>query len=140
MSERAIGRHLCCEFALVPPGSDPGFADAVLDVCSREGVDAVLPQSSFGLEGLAGARERFEIPVLVSSPETIQRCNDKAETYALLKRLGLAGPDFRRGRGARGAAEAAGGAGYSERAGCLQPGRSPGPPAVPVPRPRVGRP
>jgi carbamoyl-phosphate synthase large subunit len=121
MSERAIGRHLCDAFSLVPPGSDPGFADAVLEICSREGVDAVLPQSSFDLEGLADARERFEIPVLVSSPETIRSCNDKAETYALLKQLGLPGPDFRRVQGAAAVARAAEELGYPERPVCFKP-------------------
>ncbi len=56
MSERAVGRHLCDAFHLVPAGSDAGFADAVLELCEREGVDAVLPQSSFDLEGLAAER------------------------------------------------------------------------------------
>ena len=31
MSELAIGRHLCDAFHVVPAGSDPGFADAMLD-------------------------------------------------------------------------------------------------------------
>jgi carbamoyl-phosphate synthase large subunit len=85
MSERSVGRHLCDAFHVVPAGSDPGFADAMLEVCRKEGVQAVLPQSSFDLEGLAGARDRFEgIAVLVSSPDAIRRANDKAETYALL--------------------------------------------------------
>jgi carbamoyl-phosphate synthase large subunit len=121
MSERAIGRHLCDAFHLVPAGSDAGFADAVLDICAREAVDAVLPQASFDLEGLAGARSRFEIPVLVSSPETIRRSNDKAETYALLQELGLPGPDFRRVRGASAVARAAGELGYPERPVCFKP-------------------
>ena len=55
MSDRAIGRHLCDEFHRVPAGADPGFADAVLEVCRAERVDAVLPQSSFDLLGLAEA-------------------------------------------------------------------------------------
>ena len=38
--------------------------------------------------------------MLVSSPDTIHRSNDKAETYALLQRLGITGPDFRRVNGA----------------------------------------
>ena len=92
MSERSVGRHLCDAFHLVPAGSDPGFADAVLDIVEREGVDVVLPQSSFDLEGLAAHRDRFPVPVLVSSPDTIHRSNDKAETYALLQRLGVKGP------------------------------------------------
>ena len=71
MSERSIGRHLCDAFHLVPAGADPGFPDAILDVCAREGVDAVLPQSSFDLEGLAEHKQRFAdagIAVLVASP------------------------------------------------------------------------
>jgi carbamoyl-phosphate synthase large subunit len=122
MSERAIGRHLCDGFHLVPPGSDPGFADAVLDVCRREGVDAVLPQSSFDLPGLAAARERFEgIAVLVASPEAIHRSNDKAETYALLDRIGVRGPAWRRVTGAAEVASAARELGYPDVDVCLKP-------------------
>jgi carbamoyl-phosphate synthase large subunit len=121
MSERSIGRHLCDSFHLVPAGSDSGFADAVLEVVEREHVDAVLPQSSFDLAGLAAHRDRFPVPVLVSSPDTIHRSNDKAETYALLKRLGITGPDFRRVNGAREVDAAAHELGYPERALCFKP-------------------
>ena len=121
MSERAVGRLLCDAFHLVPPGSDPAFADAVLEVCAAEGVDAVLPQSSFDLAGLASARDRFEIPVLVSSPETIRRSNDKAECYALLHRIGVPAPEFRRVRGAEAVGEAARDLGYPERPVCFKP-------------------
>ena len=121
MQERAVGRHLCDAFHVVPAGSDPGFADAVLDLVERENLDAVLPQSSFDLDGLAGARERFPVPVLVSSPETIRRSNYKAETYALLRRLGVTAPDFRRVRGAAQVAEAARTLGYPERPVCFKP-------------------
>ncbi len=121
MSERSVGRHLCDSFHLVPAGSDPGFADAVAAVCKREGVDAVLPQSSFDLEGLAAHRESFPVPVLVSSPETIRRSNDKAETYALLHRLGLPAPEFRRVFGAAAVAAAAAELGYPERPVCFKP-------------------
>ena len=76
MSAQAIGRHLCDSFHVVPAGSDPGFADAMLEVAEREGADAVLPQSSFDLLGLAEARDRFEAAVLVASPEAIRRSND----------------------------------------------------------------
>jgi carbamoyl-phosphate synthase large subunit len=121
MSERAIGRHLCDAFHLVPAGSDPGFADAILDVVERENVDAVLPQSSFDLDGLAAHRERFAVPVLVSSSETIRRSNDKAETYELLHRLGLPAPEFRRVDGAAGVEAAARELGYPDRPVCFKP-------------------
>jgi carbamoyl-phosphate synthase large subunit len=121
MSERSIGRHLCDAFHLVPAGSDPGFADAVLELVEREGVDVVLPQSSFDLPGLAAARERFPVPVLVSSPDTVHRSNDKAETYSLLQRLGVPTVDFRRVAGAREVEAAARELGYPERPVCFKP-------------------
>src|SRR5262245_42423987 len=104
MSPQAIGRHFCDAFYVVPPGRDAAFADAVLELASRERVDAVLPQSSFDLLGLAEARERFAnagVAVLVSPPDTIRRANDKADAYALLQRIGVAAPAWRRVTGGR---------------------------------------
>jgi carbamoyl-phosphate synthase large subunit len=122
MSERSVGRHLCDAFHVVPAGSDRGFADAMLGVARREGVDAILPQSSFDLRGLAEVRDRFEgIAVLVSSPETIRRANDKAETYALLDRIGVRGPAWRRVRGGAAVAQAARELGYPEYEVALKP-------------------
>jgi carbamoyl-phosphate synthase large subunit len=121
MQERAIGRHLCDAFHVVPPGSDPGFAEAVRAVVEREGADAVLPQSSFDLPGLAAARDSFPVPVLVSSPETVRRANDKAESYALLDRIGVRGPAWRRVRGGAAAAAAARELGYPDRDVALKP-------------------
>ncbi len=122
MSDRSIGRHLCDTFHVVPGGSDPGFADALLELCRREGVDAVLPQSSFDLLGLAEAKKRFEgIAVLVAGPDAIRRSNDKAETYELLHRIGVRAPEFRRVNGAPEVAAAARELGYPERPVCFKP-------------------
>jgi ATP-grasp in the biosynthetic pathway with Ter operon/PylC-like, N-terminal domain len=121
MSERSVGRHLCDAFHVVPRGADPAFADAMIEVVEREGVDVVLPQSSHDLQGLAAHRERFAVPVLVSSAETIRRSNDKAESYALLHRLGLCAPEFRRVDGAAGVERAALELGYPERPVCFKP-------------------
>jgi carbamoyl-phosphate synthase large subunit len=121
MSERSIGKHLCDAFHLVPAGSDPAFADAVLEIVEREKVDVVLPQSSFDLPGLAAARDRFPVPVLVSSPETVHRSNDKAETYELLQRIGVPTVEFRRVAGAQAVEAAAHELGYPDRPVCFKP-------------------
>ncbi|HSL64423.1 MAG TPA: ATP-grasp domain-containing protein [Gaiellaceae bacterium] len=121
MSERSVGRHLCDAFHLVPPGSDPGFPDAVRAIVERERVDVVLPQSSFDLQGLAEHRRDFPVPVLVSDPETIRRSNDKAESYALLHRLGVRAPAFRRAAGAAQVDAAARELGYPDRPVCFKP-------------------
>ncbi|HET8894185.1 MAG TPA: ATP-grasp domain-containing protein [Gaiellaceae bacterium] len=121
MSERSIGRHLCDAFHEVPAGSDPIYADAVLAVVEEEKADVVVPQSSFDLPALAAARERFPVPVLVSSPETVRRSNDKAETYALLQRLGVPTIDFRRVTGGRAVEAAARELGYPHKPVCFKP-------------------
>ena len=121
MSERSVGRHLCDAFHIVPAGSDPAFPDAMRDVVERERADVVVPQSSFDLEGLAAHRERFPVPVLVSRPETIHRSNDKAESYALLHRIGVAAPELRRVNGAAQVADAAHELGYPDRPVCFKP-------------------
>jgi len=121
MSERSVGRHLCDAFHVVPGGADPAFPDAMLEVAEREGVDAILPQSSFDLEGLAAHVDRFPMPVLVSSPDAIHRSNDKAETYAFLHRIGVRAPEFRRVNGAREVEAAAHELGYPDRPVCFKP-------------------
>jgi carbamoyl-phosphate synthase large subunit len=124
MSPLAIGRHFCDAFYVVPPGSDPTFADAVLDVAKREHADAVLPQSSFDLLALAEARKRFAnagIAALVSPPEAIRRANDKAETYALLEQIGVRAPAWRRVTGGAQLREAAQELGYPEQPVCFKP-------------------
>ena len=97
------------------------IADAILGLVEQEGVDVVLPQSSFDLQALSEVRDSFPVPVLVSSPATIHRSNDKAETYALLQRIGVPTVEFRRVAGARQVDAAARELGYPERPVCFKP-------------------
>jgi carbamoyl-phosphate synthase large subunit len=127
MSERAVGRRLCDAFHLVPPGSDPGFPHAIADVVRSEGVDAVLPQSSFDLERLAGRRNDLGgAAVLVSGVESIRISNDKAACYEALHGLGVPAPRFLRAHGGREVADAARELGYPDRAVCFKPVMSSG--------------
>ena len=121
MSSQSVGRHLCDSFHVVPAGSDPAFADAMLEVAEREGADAVLPQSSFDLLGLAEAKSRFDAAVMVASPEAIRRSNDKADSYAMLDAIGVRGPAWRRVRGGEAVAEAARELGYPNADVALKP-------------------
>jgi carbamoyl-phosphate synthase large subunit len=142
MIERSIGRFLCDAFETVPPGSDAGFAAAVLDLCRREGVQAVLPQSSHDLQGLAEARDDFAatgVKALVSGPETVRRANDKAECYGSLADAGVPVPAHLRIRGREAFAAAAQELGYPERAVCFKPVYSSGSRGFRVLDPEVDR-
>jgi carbamoyl-phosphate synthase large subunit len=113
MADLSIGRHLCDAFYVTPAGTDPQFAAELAELCEREGVDAVVPQSSYELLSLAEARERFgDTKVLVAAPDAVRRSNDKAESYALLDEIGVRGPKWRRARGAGEIAAAARELGY----------------------------
>jgi carbamoyl-phosphate synthase large subunit len=121
-NELAIGRHFCGVFATVPLGNDPGFAGAVLDICRREGVDVVLPQSSHTLEGLAIEKESFgDIVVVVASIEAIRRANDKAETLALCDKIGVRAPAWRQAGSPEEFMKAGPELGYPEREICMKP-------------------
>jgi carbamoyl-phosphate synthase large subunit len=121
MSERAIGRHLCDAFHLVPPGADPTFPDALLKLVEQEGVDVVLPESSHDLRHLAPRRGEFPVPVMICGPDAERRSNDKAETFEALHRIGVGAPDFRRVTGAAGVEEAARELGYPDNPVCFKP-------------------
>ena len=126
MSERAIGRHICDEFHLVPPGADPSFPDALLDLVEQEGVDVVLPESSHDLHHLALRRDEFPVPVMVCGPDAERRSNDKAETFEALHRIGVGAPEFRRVTGAAGVEAAARELGYPDNPVCFKPAFSSG--------------
>ncbi|HEY7195918.1 MAG TPA: ATP-grasp domain-containing protein [Gaiellaceae bacterium] len=124
MNPLSIGRFVCDAFHTVPAGSDPSFADAVLDVCRAERVDIVLPESSNDLMELALAKERFAsegFPVMVSPPEGIRRANDKAEFLELLDELGVPAPAWRRVSTAAEFSRAAEELGYPEESVCFKP-------------------
>jgi carbamoyl-phosphate synthase large subunit len=121
MNPNAIGAHVCDAFHVVPAGSDPSYPDAILELVEREHVDVVLPQSSFDLDALSVRRDDFPVPVLVSSPETVFRSNDKAETYAFLQRIGVPTVEFRRVAGAKQVESAARELGYPDRPVCFKP-------------------
>jgi carbamoyl-phosphate synthase large subunit len=121
MNERSIGRHVCDAFRLVASSSDESFIPSLLEIVDSELVDVVLPQSSYDLPELAAARETFPVPVLVSSVETVRRSNDKAESYALLRTLGVPAPDFRRVRGGAAVAGAARDLDYPQRDVAVKP-------------------
>jgi carbamoyl-phosphate synthase large subunit len=121
MSERSVGRRLCDAFHLVAPSDDPSFAPSLLELVQNESVDVVLPQTSYDLPALAHAREAFPVPVLVASAETVRRSNDKAQTYSLLRGLGVTAPDFRRASGGDAVAVAARELGYPARDVAVKP-------------------
>jgi hypothetical protein len=88
----SAGRFLCDAFHTVPKGADPGYLDALVEVAEREAVDVVFPQSSAEVGPIARGRDRFAVPVLVASPEAVERASAKDETARIAAALGIPQP------------------------------------------------
>jgi carbamoyl-phosphate synthase large subunit len=84
--------HLADRAYRVPISSDPGYVDALLDICAAEKIGLVVPTIDDELEILAHARARFAAAgaVLACSPgETAALCNDKYRTCSHLLAHGV---------------------------------------------------
>ena len=81
----------------VPRGDDPGYADAILDICEKERVDVVVPIMSVELETLARNREKFEnagVILSVSSLEALKIANNKLALFEYMLQNGISVPRF----------------------------------------------
>jgi carbamoyl-phosphate synthase large subunit len=76
----------------VPLSTDPGYIDALLEICVAEGIRLIVPTVDDELETVARARPRFAgVGTLVacSAAETATLCNDKFRTCRHLAAHGV---------------------------------------------------
>jgi carbamoyl-phosphate synthase large subunit len=80
---------------LIPRSDDPGFIDALLDICAADMVGLLVPTRDEELPILADARDRFTAAgtvVLVSPPDAVDACRDKSRFDAAVQAAGLVAP------------------------------------------------
>jgi len=76
------------QYYQVPRGDDPGYADAILDICIKEQVDVVIPIMSVELETLARNAEKFAkagVSVSVSDLEPLKIANNKLALFEYMQ-------------------------------------------------------
>jgi carbamoyl-phosphate synthase large subunit len=78
--------------AQVPSLGDPDYVAALVELCARHDVGAVVPLIDPDIEVLADARARGQLPALTPDPQMARATFDKYETHLLLGRLGLPSP------------------------------------------------
>ncbi|MDH3252189.1 MAG: ATP-grasp domain-containing protein [Ignavibacteria bacterium] len=86
---------LCDCFHLVPPGNDPRFGRALLELISREAPSVLLPTVSEELPFVARLRRevnKHEVRLFISDPGVVDIANDKYYTAMRLRALGIPTP------------------------------------------------
>jgi carbamoyl-phosphate synthase large subunit len=77
----------------VPRITDPGYVPALVELCERHDVGAIVPLTDLDIETLAAARADGRLPqALVPDPEIATATYDKHETHLLLQKLGFPSP------------------------------------------------
>lgn len=79
-----FGKYLCDEFYEVPYASDPSSKDYLFKLCEDKKIDLVVPTLDEGMFSWANMAKQLKekgTAVAISSPETIEICEDKWLTY-----------------------------------------------------------
>lgn len=103
------------DIRIVPPGGDPEFDGAILDLIVREEPDLVVPTVSEELPRvarLACAIRGLGAKIFISRPDAVDAANDKYVTASLLARDGIAVPRTLAAAGATDAPSAGASLGY----------------------------
>lgn len=94
-SEENAARHFTDAFYRIPRCSEDGYADALLEICEKEKIDALLPLYEAEFPVLNGAAERFEkqgVRLFLSDSRVIGICKDKLKTAAFFEACGIPAP------------------------------------------------
>lgn len=92
-----VGRYLVESFSTVPNPEDDGYLDALIDICVRESVDIVVPQTTREIELLSdkhGALAQRGIRTMVSDARAIHLANNKWRLLQEFEALGLPVPKY----------------------------------------------
>lgn len=93
----AIGKYLHANFETIPLATDPGFVDAILSLCRRKNIHAILPLVTKELIPLAKRSNEFELAgakLLISPTSSLEIANNKSSLYEFLQWRGIAVPVF----------------------------------------------
>ncbi len=89
------GFRACDASYLVPPAGEADYVPAVLELCERERIGAVICVEDFDLEALVPARERFiarGIVPLIPPASVADTALDKYKTFEFFRERGVATP------------------------------------------------
>lgn len=129
MSPDVVGRFLVDRFYQVPAPEGQSYKETLLDLCIKESIEVVVPQTTRESFVLSGFRNEFlqeGIRILVSDFPAMEVANDKWRILQAFERLNLPHPAYHLARTEAELAEFASHLGYPERPVVVKPAVSNG--------------
>lgn len=86
------GSKFCDKFYKVPPAAEEeNYMDLLVNIIKTESIDLLIPISDIELEVIARNRNSVEklTYLLLSSYDSVMKCNDKLKTYEFFKSQGI---------------------------------------------------
>jgi carbamoyl-phosphate synthase large subunit len=117
------------DFESIPFANDPSFTDAVLSLCKKKNIHALLPLVTKELIPLSQHSKEFELAgskLLVSPTASLEIANNKSRLYEFLQWRGIAVPEFRVVETVEQFKSAVEELGYPQKPVCLKPSVSNG--------------
>ena len=92
MNEDLTILQMCDAAYQVPEAKEPAYVDRLLEICTKENVNILLPIMSAELETLAEKRDAFAAigtMVSVSQPKALSTANNKQKLFDFMKQEGI---------------------------------------------------
>lgn len=90
-----VGRYFADGFYVIPKASQSGYIEALLDVCTKEKADYIIPLHEAEFDILCDNRSRFDeigVTLVLSDKAVIDICKDKYKTSAFFEKYSLPYP------------------------------------------------
>jgi carbamoyl-phosphate synthase large subunit len=97
IKDKVLGKYLCDKFYTIPKPSDEKFIEELMNICKKEKIQVLIPQTTDELPKLSQNKEDFMkigTKIATSDYESIKVCNNKFQLTKLCKELNIPYPEF----------------------------------------------
>jgi carbamoyl-phosphate synthase large subunit len=88
-----VGKYWVDRFYTVPHPEEEGYVDFLNDICRKESVDVVIPQTTREIAKLSRTYEQVEAQVVVANSSAIERSNNKFELLKICQKIDIPVPN-----------------------------------------------
>lgn len=90
-----VGKYWVEKFHTVPPPEDERYVNTINDICRRESVNVIIPQTTRETAKLSRVIDQVEAKVTVAKDSSIETANNKYKLLMTCQKLGIPVPSSR---------------------------------------------